>query len=41
MGLPSRQIARIMSKGITEGRYNGLLDMELLQDGTALLMLKF
>ncbi len=37
MGLPSRQIARIMSKGITEGRYNGLLDMELLQDGTALL----
>jgi alkaline phosphatase len=37
MGLPSRQIARILSKGITQGKYNGLLDMELLNDGTALI----
>jgi alkaline phosphatase len=37
MGLVSRQVARILSKGITEGKYNGLLDMELLQDGTALI----
>jgi alkaline phosphatase len=35
MGLVSRQIARILSKGITEGKYNGYLDMELLQDGMA------
>ncbi|MDR3164155.1 MAG: alkaline phosphatase, partial [Synergistaceae bacterium] len=37
MGLASRQIARILSKGITEGKYNGFLDMELLRDGTALI----
>ena len=37
MGLQSRQIARILSKGITEGKYNGLLSMEQLTDGTALL----
>ncbi|MDR1472849.1 MAG: alkaline phosphatase [Synergistaceae bacterium] len=37
MGLVSRQIARILSKGITQGRYNGLLEMELLNDGLALL----
>ncbi|MDR1581235.1 MAG: alkaline phosphatase, partial [Synergistaceae bacterium] len=37
MGLVSRQIARILSKGITEGKYNGYLDMELLQDGMAFL----
>ena len=37
MGLASRQVARILSKGITEGKYNGLLDMELLNDGMALL----
>ncbi|MDR1134109.1 MAG: alkaline phosphatase [Synergistaceae bacterium] len=37
MGLASRQIARILSKGVTEGKYDGLLEMELLQDGTALI----
>jgi alkaline phosphatase len=37
MGLVSRQVARILSKGITEGKYNGLLEMELLNDGLALL----
>jgi alkaline phosphatase len=37
MGLASRQIARILSKGITQGKYNGLLEMELLNDGLALL----
>jgi alkaline phosphatase len=37
MGLVSRQIARILSKGITQGKYNGYLDMELLNDGLALL----
>ena len=37
MGLPNRQIARILSKGLTEGKYNGLLDMELLNDGMALI----
>jgi alkaline phosphatase len=37
MGLVSRQIARILSKGITQGKYNGLLEMELLKDGMALL----
>ncbi|MDR1470953.1 MAG: alkaline phosphatase [Synergistaceae bacterium] len=37
MGLPSRQMARILSKGITQGKYNGLLDMELLDEGTALI----
>ncbi|MDR1943953.1 MAG: alkaline phosphatase [Synergistaceae bacterium] len=37
MGLVSRQIARILSKGITEGKYNGFLEMELLKDGFALL----
>jgi alkaline phosphatase len=37
MGLVSRQVARILSKGITEGKYNGLLEMELLNDGWALL----
>ncbi|MDR1966093.1 MAG: alkaline phosphatase [Synergistaceae bacterium] len=36
MGLASRQIARIMSKGITQGKYDGLLNMELLNDGMAL-----
>jgi alkaline phosphatase len=35
MGLQSRQIARILSKGITQGKYNGLLDMEKLTGGTA------
>lgn len=28
MSLQARQIARILSKGITEGKYNGLLEME-------------
>jgi alkaline phosphatase len=28
MSMQSRQIARILSKGITEGKYNGLLQME-------------
>ncbi|MDR3353517.1 MAG: alkaline phosphatase [Synergistaceae bacterium] len=37
MGLASRQIARILSKGITNGKYDGFLDMELLRDGTALI----
>jgi alkaline phosphatase len=37
MGLVSRQVARILSKGITQGKYNGLLEMELLNDGMALL----
>jgi alkaline phosphatase len=37
MGLASRQIARILSKGITQGKYDGLLDMELLNDGMALI----
>ena len=37
MSLPARQLARIISKGITEGKYNGLLEMELLTDGTALM----
>jgi len=37
MGLPVRQMARILSKGISEGKYNGLLEMELLKDGMALL----
>ncbi|MDR1649679.1 MAG: alkaline phosphatase, partial [Synergistaceae bacterium] len=37
MGLVSRQVARILSKGVTEGKYNGLLEMELLNDGLALL----
>jgi alkaline phosphatase len=37
MGLVSRQVARILSKGITEGKYNGLLEMELLNGGGALL----
>jgi alkaline phosphatase len=35
MGLQSRQIARILSKGITQGKYHGLLDMEKLNGGTA------
>ena len=37
MGLVNRQIGRILSKGIHEGKYNGLLEMEQLNDGTALL----
>ena len=37
MGLVSRQVARILSKGITQGKYNGFLEMELLNDGLALL----
>jgi alkaline phosphatase len=37
MGLASRQIARILSKGITQGKYDGFLDMELLNDGMALI----
>ena len=37
MSLPARQMARIISKGITEGKYNGLLEMEHLNDGTALI----
>ncbi|MDR1652028.1 MAG: alkaline phosphatase [Synergistaceae bacterium] len=37
MGLPSRQIARILSKGISSGKYNGLLEMEQLNEGTALI----
>ena len=37
MGLQSRQIGRILSKGITQGKYNGLLEMEMMNDGTALI----
>ena len=37
MGLPVRQMARILSKGITQGKYNGLLEMEHLNDGMALI----
>ncbi|MDR2051692.1 MAG: alkaline phosphatase [Deltaproteobacteria bacterium] len=37
MGLPGRQIARILSQGISEGKYNGLLEMERLTDGLALI----
>ena len=37
MGLASRQIGRILSKGITQGKYNGLLEMELLNGGFALI----
>ena len=37
MSLPARQMARILSKGITEGKYNGLLEMEHLTDGMALI----
>ncbi|MDR1019232.1 MAG: alkaline phosphatase [Synergistaceae bacterium] len=36
-GLQSRQIGRILSKGITQGKYNGLLEMELMNGGTALI----
>jgi alkaline phosphatase len=36
MGLQSRQIGRILSKGIAQGKYKGLLEMEMLDDGTAL-----
>jgi alkaline phosphatase len=36
MGLQSRQIGRILSKGITQGKYNGLLEMEMMNGGTAL-----
>jgi alkaline phosphatase len=35
MGLQSRQIARILSKGIIQGKYNGLLNMDLMNGGTA------
>lgn len=37
MGLVNRQIARILSKGIVQGKYNGLLEMEQLNDNLALL----
>jgi alkaline phosphatase len=36
MGLQSRQIGRILSKGIVQGKYGGLLEMEMLDGGTAL-----
>ncbi len=32
MSLQARQIARILSKGITEGKYNGLLEMDTMSN---------
>jgi len=32
MSLPARQMARILSKGITEGKYNDLLEMEKMSN---------
>ena len=36
MGLVNRQIGRILARGIREGKYNGLLEMEQMTGGTAL-----